>query len=685
VACAASIGSARVITPHVRAELIAERDAVVPGQPFTVGLRLQHIPHWHTYWRNPGDSGAATAIAWRLPEGFSAGEIQWPYPKRLPVGPLTNFGYEDRVLLITEIAAPAKLTTESVTIYARANWLVCSDVCIPESAELSLALPVALVAHSVSAVAEEFARTQERVPVPIEGWRFSAKADGDHAVLSIEPPAGSAPLLAELAYFPYAEGQIEHSAPQRFARQANGYSLAIARAVQPVGPFDRVHGILVAEQRFGAGGPRAITVDVPVVGKVAASTSTAIETASAPVAAARIGLALAIGLAFVGGTLLNFMPCVFPILSIKVMGVMQHDTAAQARRYGLAYGLGVVVSFLLLGALLFALRALGQPLGWGFQLQSPVFVAVLALLFFLLGLNLSGAFEFGHVLPQRLVSFRMRNRSLDAALSGLLAVVAASPCTAPFMGAALGYAAAQSAGEGSLVFAALGIGMAAPFVLLAHSARARRRLPRPGAWMQTLKEFLAFPLYATVIWLAWVLGRQAGLGAVVSLFAALLVLGFSVWLLGRAQRAQRRVRLIAAALGLIASVVLAVQPGLNPPAMQARAEEASWGTWSQAMVESELARGSFVFVDFTAAWCITCQLNKRLVLDRKDVMTAFQARGVTLLRADWTRHDPQITRALERLERKGVPVYVLYRPGQAPKLLPEVLTKEIVLQALGAA
>lgn len=685
VSWAAANGSARVVTPHVTAELLAEHDAIVPGQPLALGLRLQHIPRWHTYWRNPGDSGAPTAIAWRLPEGFSAGEIQWPYPKRLPIGPLTNFGYEDQVLLISDIVPPARLAGDSVTIGAKASWLVCSEVCIPESGEFSLVLPVAQVAHPVSGVAGEFAHTRERLPVSIEGWRFSARAEANHAVLSIEPPAGVAPPLGELAYFPYAEGQVESSALQRFARQANGYTLKIARAQQPVGPFDRVHGILVAEQGFGIGAPRAITLDVPVAGTVAASPPSAIESARTTPADGSIGMVLAIGLAFAGGVLLNLMPCVFPILSLKVLGAMQHDSVAQARRHGLAYGAGVVASFLVLAAVLFVLRGAGEQLGWGFQLQSPVFVALLALLFFLLGLNMSGAFEFGHLLPQRLAAFKARNGSLDAALSGLLAVVAASPCTAPFMGAALGYAVGQSAGEGLLVFAALGIGMAAPLVLLTHSDRAQRWLPRPGAWMLTLKELLAFPLYATVIWLVWVLGQQSGLTAVIAVLAALPVLGLAAWFLRRGQAAQGRIYRTGAALSLVAALALALQPGLNPPPMQARAEDSVWQRWSEAAVDSELARGKPVFVDFTAAWCITCQVNKRLVLSREDVMKAFQAHGVTLLRADWTRQDPAISRTLEQLKRKGVPVYVLYRPGQAPKLLPEVLTKDILLQALGAA
>lgn len=396
-----------------------------------------------------------------------------------------------------------------------------------------------------------------------------------------------------------------------------------------------------------------------------------------------MGIWLPLVFAFAGGMVLNLMPCVFPILSIKVLGILQHDTAAQARREGLAYAFGVIASILILAALLFVLRAGGAQLGWGFQLQSPVFVALLALLFFVLGLNLSGVFEFGHLLPARLTTFQARNRTVNAAFAGLLAVVAASPCAAPFMGAALGYALAQSAATGFAVFAALGAGMAAPVVVLTSVPKARRWLPRPGAWMERLKQLLAFPLYATVIWLAWVLGRQSGLEAVIGLLGAALLAAMGAWLLNGARRARRpRTYRIGAVVVIAAAIALAIQPGLPGPAAPAQAADTPWQSWSETGVAAALAQGKPVFVDFTAAWCITCQVNKRLVLERAEVLQAFADRGITLMRADWTRQDPAITRALERLDRKGVPVYVLYRGQQAPKLLPEILTKRIVLDAL---
>lgn len=689
-----SAPASRIRTPHVTAELLAENAAVVPGVPFALGLRLDHIRNWHTYWRNPGDSGSPTSIKWWLPEGFSAGEIQWPYPKRIPVGPLTNFGYEGQVLLIVDIEPPDRIAADSVTIEASANWLVCHDICIPESARFALTLPVSPAATAPPAGNAEFARARALHPVAAEGWEFSARAAGHRAVLQVTPPPG-APVLHELFYFPYAEGKIEPSARQKLVRHARGYTLAVAGAQQPVVPFDRVHGILVSAQGFDAGGHMAMAVDVAVEGSVTAPTAAALEADVADSAhslstSASIGhsawmqFPIALAFAFAGGVLLNLMPCVFPILSIKVLRIVQHDTAAQARREGLAYAFGVIGSFMLLAAVLFGLRSVGEQLGWGFQLQSPVFVACLALLFFVLGLNLSGAFDFGSLFPAWLAALRFRNRNVNAALTGLLAVFAASPCTAPFMGAALGYALAQPlAVAGFAVFAALGAGMAAPMVVLTGLPQARRWLPRPGLWMERLKQLLAFPLYATVIWLAWVLGQQSGLSAVIALLGAALLTAIGAWSLSAARSARRpQLYRVGSAICLLAALALAVQPGVPARGVQAQMPNAIWQPWSEAGVVAALAQDKPVFVDFTAAWCITCQVNKRLVLDREEVMRAFDDHGVTLLRADWTRQDPAITGALERLERKGVPVYVLYRPNEPPKLLPEILTKEVVLDAL---
>jgi thiol:disulfide interchange protein DsbD len=672
---------APVRTPHVEAELIAERTALVPGEPLTVALRLAMIPGWHTYWRNPGDSGEPTRIEWRLPAGFAAGPIEWPAPRQLPVGPLMNYGYEGEVLLLSRLTPPADLPRgRAVTLSAKASWLVCEVKCIPEEAELSLVLPAASTSGDDPRWARSIAAARAALPAPsgaLGGWRLTARGGPGAATLAVVPPAGVA--LETLTFFPFDAGKIEPAAPQRLTRADDGYRLTLAAAAQPVGEFTRVAGILVAPHGFGPEAARAVTIDVPIEGAVTAGAATPV---AAP-GAIELGLAFALIAALGGGLLLNLMPCVLPVLSIKVLGFAGQDGAARAarRRHGFLYAAGVLASFWLLAALLLGLRSLGAELGWGFQLQSPPIVAALALFFFVLGLNLSGVFEFGQLLPGRVAAWRSGHPSLDWFLSGVLAVLVASPCTAPFMGAALGYAVGEGGARAFAVFSALGVGMALPYALLAWFPGWLKRLPRPGQWMERLKQFLAFPLYGTAVWLAWVLGLQAGIDAVTWLLVAAVLAAAAAWILGASGARGPALRATAALLA-VAAVAVAIPSTHTPARAPLATADAAWKPYSAGRIELLAAAGTPVFVDFTAAWCVTCQVNKRLVLERDDVQRAFRARGVELVRADWTRRDAEVTRALAALGRNGVPVYVLYRPGRPPLLLPEVLTRERLLAAL---
>jgi len=579
--------AAPVKTPQAEAELVAEREALVPGEPTTVALRLKAIPGWHTYWRNPGDSGEPTRIEWHLPPGFTAGEIEWPVPQRIPVGPLMNYAYKGEVLLLTRLVPPADLAAgKPVTLRAKAYWLVCEVQCLQQDAELSITLPVARKAGMDERWGKSIVATRAALPVPAPTeWSFSARAEDGGASVAIVPPRGVE--LKEAFFLPFDEGKVEPAAPQALARESDGYRLALRAAAQPVGAFERVSGIFVSEKT-------ALAIDVPITARFA-----------------DLGLAFALLLAFGGGLLLNLMPCVLPVLSIKVLSF-----ADAKLKDALLYSLGVLASFWLLAALLIGLRALGAQLGWGFQLQSPIAVALLAALFLVLALNLSG-----------LIEFRMSFAGGPSGhfLSGVLAVVVASPCTAPFMGAALGYAVFESGWRAFAVFTALGIGMALPYAALAAAPGWRRYLPKPGPWMPRLKRWLAVPLYATVIWLGWVLVQQT---------------------------------------------------------TTSTPQDSAWESYSAEKVAALTAAGKPVFIDFTAAWCVTCQVNKRVVLAREDVLASFRDRGVTLVRADWTRRDPEIARALADIGRSGVPAYVLYRPGRAPLVLPELLTRERVLEAL---
>ncbi len=662
---------------HAEAELVAATDAIVPGQPLSAGLLIRHDPHWHTYWRVPGDSGLPTTIDWRLPAGFAAGPIEWPVPKRLPIGPLMNFGYEGELLLPVRITVPADAAVgQTVQLKARADWLICKEVCIPGGADLQLALPVKAAA-SPSGFAPLFASTRAQVPQPTTLAAASATIDGGRIRLAFKPAAP----LRQLEFFPIEEARIEPAAAQTLRDDAEGAALYLT-SVQPVAAeFARLKGVLVAN-----GGPAAADrggwageVDLPLVAGVVPQAAPATASASTAGATA-VTFWVALAGAFVGGLILNLMPCVFPVLSLKLLSLMQHQRAgneahlpnASLRAHGGAFAAGVLACFVLLAALLIALRAAGEQLGWGFQLQTPWVIAGLTLLFFLIGLNLLGAFEFsfGGALASSGAAQRLQGDRLSGSFAtGVLAVVVAAPCTAPFMGAALGYAVTQPAPVALAVFAMLGAGMAAPYVALTWMPALLRQLPRPGVWMLRFRQVMAFPMFATCVWLLWVLAQQIGVDAVALVLGGLVLTALAAWAAGLAQTGARRWRWVALAVAPVAlyGVFGMTLPGSAPaPGEPARgANAAGWQAW-----------------DFTAAWCVTCQANKRLVLASDAVRAAFAQRGVTLLRADWTSRDDEITRELARFNRNGVPLYVLYGGGTT-QVLPELLTERIVLDALG--
>jgi len=697
LAVAATAAMAQAVrVDHAEVELVAAADAVVPGRPLDVGLVIRHDPHWHTYWRVPGDSGLPTTIGWQLPAGFTAGPIEWPVPKRLPIGPLMNFGYEGELLLPVRIAVPADLSPgQTVRLKARADWLICKEVCIPGGADLQLTLPVRSEA-TPSGIAPLFGTTRAQVPQPVELAAASATIDGARVRLAFKPTAA----VSQLEFFPLEEARIEPAAAQTLRTQADGASLYLA-AVQPVAAgFTRLKGVLVAN-----GGPAAAPqggwageVDLPLVSGVVQPVSAS----AAPVAAGDGGTAVtlwvALAGAFIGGLILNLMPCVFPVLSLKLVGLMQHERAdaeaghphASLRTHGIAFAAGVVLCFVLLAGLLLALRAAGAQLGWGFQLQTPWVIAALMLLFFLIGLNLIGTYEFafGGALASSSAAQRLQGNQLGGSFAtGLLAVVIAAPCTAPFMGAALGYAITQPAPIALAVFAMLGVGMATPYLALTWMPVLLARLPRPGVWMLRFKQVMAFPMFATCVWLVWVLAQQIGLDSLALVLIGLVLVAFAAWAYGLSQAGAsvwRWVALAAAPLALFA-VFAGPLAGQAPPRgeLAADATAAGWRPWSRAAEDAALAAGKPLFIDFTAAWCVTCQANKRMVLNAGVVQAAFSQRGVVMLRADWTNRDDEITRELARFNRNGVPLYVLYGRSGKPQVLPEILTERIVLDALG--
>ena len=665
-----------VKTEHVEAELVSEKSAAKAGTPVTVGLKLRMEPQWHTYWKNPGDSGLPTKIEWLLPAGWKAGPIQWPYPHPLPVGPLMNYGYEDEVVLLTELTPPADAPVGAAPIKARAEWLVCKDICIPEKGELDLVLPIAASeAPGNPRMEAAVARSRGTLPVEAAGWKFDSALQGRTLQVRLTPPDGvNAP--DKIRFFPEREGLIEPAAPQKVARDGRSVRIEMKLADPPVTGVATVKGVAVSDSGWpGTDNRKAIELAAPAgaaMGAAAGATSVGTSTLAA------------LFFAFIGGILLNLMPCVFPVLGIKVMGFVEHahGEPRAMRMQGFMFTAGVLVSFVALAAIMLSLRAAGTQLGWGFQLQSPVVVTLLATLFFVLALNLSGVFEWGAFAQSLTSNLSASGRYADAFLSGVLASVVATPCTAPFMGAAVGFTLTQDAASALAVFLVLGFGMALPVLLLSLFPRLLRVLPRPGAWMETFKQVLAFPLYATVAWLAWVLGALGGIDAIFALLAGLVLVAMGAWFYGRWAHAggiwQPAIALMLGVVGLaVAWPGPMTAPGAEAPH---KPGELAWQAWSPEEVRRLTESGKPVFVDFTAAWCVTCQVNKRVALNNAEVVKAFAAHGVAPLKADWTRQDARITAELAKLGRNAVPVYAIYMPGSdAPRLLPEILTPSLVL------
>jgi thiol:disulfide interchange protein DsbD len=691
----AAHAASQVKTEHVEAELVTDKLSAAPGQPLLVGLKLRMAEHWHTYWKNPGDSGLPTRIKWTLPEGWKAGEIQWPYPKHLPVGPLMNYGYEDEVVLLTPITPPANATPGSYPVKASAEWLVCKDICIPEKGELDIAVPLAASAPQPNPRnLAHIERAQNMLPVEAPGWKFASGIAGKTLLLRMTAPGG-ARIPDRIAFFPEQEQLIEPAAPQKVTREGDTLVIEMKMAEPQALPIGGVTGVAVAEGGWPGIPRKAIAVNAVYFGKVVApvgsttATTDGVTLQPRPAAPSDGGIGgstlVALAFALLGGILLNLMPCVFPVLGIKVMGFVQHahGEPRAMRLQGWIFAAGVVASFLALAGVMLALRAGGSQLGWGFQLQSPLVVTLLAALFFVLALNLSGVFEWGAFAQSLTSNLSARGRYADAFLSGVLAAVVATPCTAPFMGAAVGFTLTQTTSLALAIFFTLGVGMALPVLLLALFPALLRRLPRPGAWMETFKQVLAFPLYATVAWLAWIVGAQAGNDAVFALLGGLVLIAMGAWMYGRAEHAPGMWRAVVAVILAAAGLAVAWPntsasgPGASA---QVKAGEIPWEPWSPERVAELILQGRPVFVDFTAAWCVTCQVNKRVALNNEAVVKAFADRGIVALKADWTRQDPRITATLSRLGRNAVPVYALYLPGNAqPLLLPEVLTPALVL------
>ena len=661
-------GSAEVITPHVRVSLISEQHSIEPGQSFWVALHFDIIEDWHTYWKNAGDSGNPPRIEWQLPPGFSASDIHWPYPQRLPVGPLMNYGYSNEAWLLVRITAADNIKVAQINLNASAAWLVCKEECIPEEGEFSMSLPVAGPGESQSSNRHaQFQLMQQRLPQP-SPWSDRIHVGENEIDLRIQIAEHDAGRIDDVYFFPARYGIVEHAAPQIASVDDQTLSINIRRGDLKAQPLQSLRGVLVFSERLPD-----------------ATITRAVEINSTAALSQNVWLMLAFAL--LGGLLLNIMPCVFPILSLKALSIVQTaaHSAATARRNGYVFTLGILLCFAIIAGTLLVLRSGGAAIGWGFQLQSPIFVLTLAWLIFAMGLLFSGVWSFGESWMGIGHSMTTQRSYLGAFVTGVLAVIVATPCTAPFMGTALGYALTQPAGIALMIFLCLGLGMALPWLLISLWPGLSTYLPRPGAWMERVKQVLAFPLYAAVAWLLWVLAQQVDQQGLLYALLSLVLIALGLWfwqntrLAGRVWQTSALVTLLLL-IGLMGTLLWKLEPA---NAITAGAQD-NWQPYDANTLARLRSDNKAVLVNFTAAWCITCLVNEKVVLSSDEIKTELRDKSIVYMKGDWTNRDPAITRVLEQYGRSGVPLYLYYPadPQREITVLPNILTKGIVIQAL---
>ena len=685
--------TAASLSAQVKASLVAADQFIQAGKPFTVALRLQHDPHWHTYWINPG-TGLATEIAWTLPEGFKASDIQWPVPKVLrdPTGTVIGNGYEDDLLLPVTITPPADLKPDTVvTLEARADWLMCEDVCIPGGEELQLTLPVYAEEPAVNGeLGQRLNAVVAELPDMPDEWTATASRADKTITLHVQPH--QADHTPTNLHFFADDDLVGYDLPQTVTANADG-SFTLKLQVSAYGPDDatRLVGLLKSDNGWMPDGSLpALRIDVPFTAPTEAMAAGTTTTDAAPPATLGLGT---LALAFLGGLILNLMPCVFPVLGIKILGFVNQSGSDKRKivLHGVMFTLGVLLSFWALAGALLALRAGGAQLGWGFQLQSPGFVFGMAVFFLIFALNLSGLFEVGLSATGAGATLQTRDGYTGSFFTGLLATLVATPCSAPFLATALPAALALPTASALVVFTFIALGLSTPYLLLSLFPQAIKVLPRPGAWMETFKQFMAFPLYATTGWLLWVLAAQTSgqETALRNILFGLVLVAMAAWIYGRMGQAYGKPA--KQRTGVLLALVLAVggtwlgwpKSAEAAQAAAAASNEVVWEKWSPEAVAQAQAEGRTIYVDFTARWCFTCQTNKAAVFASDEVLNEFADRNVLALKADWTSKDPQITAELAKWNRSAVPFNLLYRAGEpAPVILPEILTPGIVLDAL---
>lgn len=689
---------------YVTINLIPEKDAVTPGEKLAVAIQQIHQPEWHTYWKNPGDSGETTSINWVLPDGFSAGDLEYPVPQQIAYGPLMNFGFGGEVVLFTEINVPADLPQTDATLDAEISWLVCRDICVPEFTKATLVLPVATTDHPAKDTNPElFAQARAKLPQQ-KIWQGMVEELDQTLKLTFTPDEENLPALVaarDFFFFPEEWGVMINPAAQQVSVENNHLVILLQRDSRPLSDLRNIKGVLAFTD--GDGSYRGVGLDVAIAGKPAQQNAAAAapdngSPASGQLVAEQVTVAQAIVLAILGGIILNLMPCVFPVLSMKALSLVKMSAKEKkhAAIHGLLYTLGVLVCFGLIAASLIALKAAGEEIGWGFQLQNPVVVLLLAYLLFVMALNLSGFFEFkGHLFSNIGHKLASHHGYTGTFFTGMLATIVATPCTAPFMGTAMGFALTQTVPVAMTIFLALGLGLALPYLALCLIPPLRKTLPRPGAWMETFRQFMAFPLYASVAWLVWVYSQQVSgsYGVMLALFGLILI-SFSVWISRHTPHRQPMKGAIhALSTSAIALAVLIVALSAMKPEMMTDARTQSEAVsdhllaYSAKAYEEAIMGDKPVFAYMTASWCITCKWNERVALDTDATRQLFKEQGVTVFEGDWTNRNAEITEFLSKYGRSGVPLYV-YTGARDPqsglrpdaRILPQILTPALVAE-----
>lgn len=681
---------------HVELELISSVEHSSPNSSFWLGLVVKPEKDWHTYWKNPGDSGITTTISWELPEGFSVSQIFWPYPQVLDYGELTSYGYKRDVVLLTKIDVSDKVVADSLqAIKMNVKFLACKEICVPGKAELTT--QVSIQAGNDAGINKNelvFDQALRELPKKSGNWKIKSFISEGYFHFFIQSVNPLVKEIKGLRFFPFDGQLIDHHANQKLlALKKGNYELVVKKALNKDGPFDKAEGVVVFSTiNHGLSGNEAIEISLPVQSaqseKIGAIRN---EITRKQGQRGSINVIMACLLAFVGGLILNLMPCVLPVLSIKVLGLIGHsEKKSGAYKRGLMYGLGILVSFWLLAGLLIGLRVSGESIGWGFQFQSPVFIVFIATLLYLVALNLFGLFEVGASLTG-IGSVNKKKGYGGAFVSGMLTTVIATPCTAPFMGTAIGFALAQPLGTAFLIFTFLGIGLSFPYIMLTVFPSLLKFVPKPGVWMNYLRVFLGFLMLLSVLWLVGVLQKQADSISVLMLLGEFLVIWLLMWLYGESQKKGEKTKLLRAwivvlAVGSFIACSLNIKSADTMPNELAISKKGiNWVDFSPALVEDYRKQGRAVFIDFTASWCLSCQVNDRLVFKNQKVIDKFNDLDIVPIKADWTNRDEDVTKALEEFGKNSIPLYVMYGPdAKEPVILPEIITPKIVLNALNS-